>query len=66
MSDVFIVLLAQFGLVICKSDPRSHFLRMLALTCPLIISPRPLSALLIEGLDRFCHEDSMRLISDVR
>ena len=45
MSDAFIVLftfLALFWLFFCKSDPRSHYLRVLALTCPLVISPRPL------------------------
>ena len=45
MSDVFVVLfifLAHFCLVICKSDPRSHYLRVLAPTCPLVILPRPL------------------------
>ena len=41
MSDVFIVLfisLPHFWFI-CKSDPRSHYLRVLAL---LVISPRPL------------------------
>ena len=46
MSDVFVVLftfLAHFQLVICKSDPCSPYLHVLALTCPLVIlPPRPL------------------------
>ena len=34
--------LVYFWFVICKSDPRLYYLHLLALTCPLVISPCPL------------------------
>ena len=68
MSDVFTVLftfLVHFCLI-GYIDPRSHYLRVLAPTLVHLwnIMPHPLhifksSALLIEGLDRFCQEDSL-------
>ena len=72
MSDVFIVLfisLLHFWFI-CKSDPRSHYLRVLLyLQFRLAhskFSSNVSSALLIEGLDKFYQEDSMLLISGVR
>ena len=54
-------------MLICKSDP---CLSVFALTCPLVEnfashtpSFRLIRAVLIEALDTFCQEDSMRLVS---
>ena len=76
MSDVFTVpfhISSALLIGYLQSNPRSHYLRVLAPTLVHLwnISPHPLqifnsSALLIEGLNRFCQEDSMRLISGVR
>ena len=62
MSDISFHISTALNLF--ASDPHLHYLRVLAL---LVISPHPLqlflsnlsSALLIEGLDRFCQEVSM-------